>query len=317
MVVGLAVPTARRRGRPDALLRHRSFPLAACEVSCRVRARELPGRVSTASPRGLRDLTVTGPEGGSPTPARCVSSRLPAAGQDSAGRGNDRAARGRDRVRGKITILQTRTHPDGAAWSPLGHFPPPHARLKDQERLGRDENARRPYVPAVVTDARPHGALDLLATTGRDREDGPHERGPSGARRGRRAGRELRWRFSRSSGPGGQSVNTTDSRVELSLDVSTTEALGPVLRERALAALADRLVDGVLTVSAAEHRSQLQNRRAARARLAALLRDATAPPPRAPAGHPPQPGREGAPDRREEAAWGDQAAPARGGVSPP
>jgi ribosome-associated protein len=93
-------------------------------------------------------------------------------------------------------------------------------------------------------------------------------------------GRELRWRFSRSSGPGGQSVNTTDSRVELSLDVGTTEALGPVLRERALAALADRLVDGVLTVSAAEHRSQLQNRRAARARLAALLRDATAPPPR-------------------------------------
>jgi len=94
-------------------------------------------------------------------------------------------------------------------------------------------------------------------------------------------GRELRWRFSRSSGPGGQSVNTTDSRVELSLDVGSTESLGPVLRERALTALADRLVDGVLTVSAAEHRSQLQNRRAARARLAALLRDATAPPPRA------------------------------------
>ena len=94
-------------------------------------------------------------------------------------------------------------------------------------------------------------------------------------------GRELRWRFSRSSGPGGQSVNTTDSRVELSLDVGSTDALGPVLRERALTALADRLVDGVLTVSAAEHRSQLQNRRAARARLAALLRDATAPPPRA------------------------------------
>ena len=93
--------------------------------------------------------------------------------------------------------------------------------------------------------------------------------------------RELRWRFSRSSGPGGQSVNTTDSRVELSLDVDATEALGPVLRERALAALADRLVDGVLTVSAAEHRSQLLNRRAARARLAALLREATAPPPRA------------------------------------
>jgi ribosome-associated protein len=94
-------------------------------------------------------------------------------------------------------------------------------------------------------------------------------------------GRELRWRFSRSSGPGGQSVNTTDSRVELSVDVATTEALGPVLRERALTALADRLVDGVLTVVAAEHRSQLQNRRAARARLAATLREAISPPPRA------------------------------------
>jgi ribosome-associated protein len=93
--------------------------------------------------------------------------------------------------------------------------------------------------------------------------------------------RELRWRFSRSSGPGGQSVNTTDSRVELSYDVAGSSALGAVLKERALAALAERLVDGVLTVVAAEHRSQLLNRRAARTRLAAVLRDATAPPPRA------------------------------------
>ena len=91
---------------------------------------------------------------------------------------------------------------------------------------------------------------------------------------------ELQWRFSRSSGPGGQSVNTTDSRVELSFDLAGTEALAPVLKQRALAALADRLVDGVLTVVAAEHRSQLQNRRAARARLTGLLRQATAPPPR-------------------------------------
>jgi ribosome-associated protein len=93
--------------------------------------------------------------------------------------------------------------------------------------------------------------------------------------------RELRWRFSRSSGPGGQSVNTTDSRVELSYDLAASSALGPVLKDRALAALAERLVDGVLTVVAAEHRSQLLNRRAARTRLAAVLRDATAPPPRA------------------------------------
>ncbi|MDQ1620618.1 MAG: ribosome-associated protein [Actinomycetota bacterium] len=91
---------------------------------------------------------------------------------------------------------------------------------------------------------------------------------------------ELRWRFSRSSGPGGQSVNTTDSRVELSFDVAGTTALTPVLKERALSRLADRLVDGVLTVSASEHRSQLQNRKAAGTRLAAALAEAVAPPPR-------------------------------------
>ena len=49
---------------------------------------------------------------------------------------------------------------------------------------------------------------------------------------------ELRWRFSRSSGPGGQCVNTTDSRVELSFDVANTTALGPILRARALERLA-------------------------------------------------------------------------------
>jgi ribosome-associated protein len=91
--------------------------------------------------------------------------------------------------------------------------------------------------------------------------------------------RELRWRFSRSSGPGGQSVNTADSRVELSLDVSTTTALGPIQRARALARLAGRLVDGVLTVTASEERSQLRNREAALERLAKTLAAAVAPPP--------------------------------------
>ena len=93
--------------------------------------------------------------------------------------------------------------------------------------------------------------------------------------------RELRWRFSRSSGPGGQSVNTADSRVELSLDLTTTSALDPTLRARALDRLAGRLVDGVLTVTASEHRSQLRNREAATERLAKILRSAVvAPPPR-------------------------------------
>jgi ribosome-associated protein len=89
---------------------------------------------------------------------------------------------------------------------------------------------------------------------------------------------ELSWRFSRSSGPGGQSVNTSDSRVELSYDVAASSALGP-LRERALTALADRLVNGVLTISASEQRSQLRNREAASRRLADVLTAATAPPP--------------------------------------
>ncbi|MGZ4146595.1 MAG: alternative ribosome rescue aminoacyl-tRNA hydrolase ArfB [Actinomycetota bacterium] len=90
--------------------------------------------------------------------------------------------------------------------------------------------------------------------------------------------RELRWRFSRSSGPGGQSVNTADSRVELSLDVSRTTALGPVQRGRALERLSDRLVDGVLTVTASEHRAQLSNREATLERMAEILRSAIAPP---------------------------------------
>jgi ribosome-associated protein len=91
---------------------------------------------------------------------------------------------------------------------------------------------------------------------------------------------ELSWRFSRSSGPGGQGVNTTDSRVELSIDVSRTSALPPALRERALTRLEDRLVDGVLTVSASEQRSQWQNRLSAEQKLAAVLAEAIAPPPR-------------------------------------
>ncbi|MDH4111864.1 MAG: alternative ribosome rescue aminoacyl-tRNA hydrolase ArfB [Actinomycetota bacterium] len=90
---------------------------------------------------------------------------------------------------------------------------------------------------------------------------------------------ELRWRFSRSSGPGGQSVNTADSRVELSLDLTTTVALGPRQRARALDRLRGRAIDGVVTVTASEHRSQLRNREAALERLAELLRGAIAPPP--------------------------------------
>ncbi|SCL49761.1 ribosome-associated protein [Micromonospora peucetia] len=106
---------------------------------------------------------------------------------------------------------------------------------------------------------------------------------------------ELRERFSRSSGPGGQGVNTTDSRVELSFDLAGSTGVPEPLRARALERLAGRLVDGVLTVTASEHRAQLANREAARERLAALLREATAPPP--PPRRPTRPSR-GAKERR-------------------
>jgi ribosome-associated protein len=92
---------------------------------------------------------------------------------------------------------------------------------------------------------------------------------------------ELHERFSRSSGPGGQSVNTADSRVELSFDVGHSSVLPQWAQARALERLAGRLTGGVLTVAASEQRSQLANRQAARARMAALLRAAIAPPQRA------------------------------------
>src|SRR3972149_2656036 len=88
---------------------------------------------------------------------------------------------------------------------------------------------------------------------------------------------ELKGRFSRSSGPGGQSVNTADSRVELSLDLSTTTALGPVQRARVLERLSGRLGGGGLPGQ--DPRAQLQNREAALGRLAQILAGALAPPP--------------------------------------
>ncbi|KAA1424884.1 aminoacyl-tRNA hydrolase [Mumia zhuanghuii] len=86
---------------------------------------------------------------------------------------------------------------------------------------------------------------------------------------------EIDERFSRSPGPGGQSVNTTDSRVEIVFDVAASETLTPQQRDRVLAAVGPRI-----SVTASEHRSQLRNRVAARERLAERLRTALAPPPR-------------------------------------
>ena len=91
---------------------------------------------------------------------------------------------------------------------------------------------------------------------------------------------ELSWKFSRSSGPGGQSVNTTDSRVQLTFDLANSRSLTPALRERAMRRLTSRLTDGCIVITASEQRSQLQNRRQAEERLIQTLSAAVSPGPR-------------------------------------
>jgi ribosome-associated protein len=90
---------------------------------------------------------------------------------------------------------------------------------------------------------------------------------------------ELTWRFSRSSGAGGQHVNTSDTRVELSWDLASSSVLSDTQRARARRRLGRQLVDGVVTVTASERRSQVRNREIARDRLAELVARAIAPPP--------------------------------------
>ena len=90
---------------------------------------------------------------------------------------------------------------------------------------------------------------------------------------------ELGWRFSRSSGPGGQYVNTSDSRVELLWNIAESKTLSEDQRERLLSRLGHHLVAGVLTVTASEQRSQLRNRETAVLKAAELIRTALAPEP--------------------------------------
>jgi ribosome-associated protein len=88
---------------------------------------------------------------------------------------------------------------------------------------------------------------------------------------------ELGWRFSRSSGPGGQHVNTSDSRVELSWNIVDSPALTEGQRLILLTRLEGRLIAGVITVTASERRSQLRNREIALAKLADLVAGVLAP----------------------------------------
>lgn len=90
---------------------------------------------------------------------------------------------------------------------------------------------------------------------------------------------ELAEQFSRASGPGGQKVNTSDTKAELRFDVTASAVLTDEQRQRLLDRLAGTLVGPEIIIVAREHRSQHQNRVAARRRLATLLRASLAPPP--------------------------------------
>lgn len=90
---------------------------------------------------------------------------------------------------------------------------------------------------------------------------------------------DLSERFAKASGPGGQGVNTTDSKVQLSFDVTACASLSDAQRRRVLRNLESRLDGTVLTVVASTQRSQVRNRSEARERMAAILREALAPPP--------------------------------------
>ena len=89
--------------------------------------------------------------------------------------------------------------------------------------------------------------------------------------------RELTWRFSRSSGPGGQHVNTTDTRVELSWTPANSTALTEAQKGVVAAQLKHRLIDGTITVVSSQYRSQHRNREAAKVRLEELVGTALTP----------------------------------------
>ena len=93
------------------------------------------------------------------------------------------------------------------------------------------------------------------------------------------AATDLTERFAKSSGPGGQGVNTTDSKVQLSIDIAESTSINDAQRRRILRNLEHRLDGTVLTVSVSTQRAQVRNRAEARNRMASLLREALAPPP--------------------------------------
>ena len=92
---------------------------------------------------------------------------------------------------------------------------------------------------------------------------------------------ELHWRFSRSSGSGGQNINKTDTRVNLSFNIEKSKALTSYQKHQITKQLSDQILNATITVITQEHRTQYKNRKLALMRLGRLLEKALEPPPKA------------------------------------
>ncbi len=85
--------------------------------------------------------------------------------------------------------------------------------------------------------------------------------------------KELKWRFSKATGPGGQNINKNDTSVELIYNLKDSPLISHITKKRLLEKLKNRLKNGSLIVSAKEKRSQFQNRKLALEKMADILRE--------------------------------------------
>ncbi len=91
---------------------------------------------------------------------------------------------------------------------------------------------------------------------------------------------EIKWRFSRSSGAGGQNVNKTESRAEIVFNVSESKTLTPYQKHRISRQDEVKLINGSICITVQDKRTQYQNRQLALSRLTSTLRELLKPPPK-------------------------------------